>query len=54
MVSIPWCVAACVTCLAIGLAFPRLCPRCRLEQIWVDKTIRELKKVHGDKPTKTP
>jgi Na+/H+-dicarboxylate symporter len=43
-----WFVVAFLIGVVCGLAFPRLCPRCKLEKIW----IRELKKPHVDKPTK--
>ena len=53
MELIAWFIVAFLSGAVFGLAFPRLCPRCHMEQVWVKKTLREFKKLDGNKHSKS-
>jgi hypothetical protein len=46
-----WFAVVFLSGMVIGLAFPRLCPRCKMEKTWITKVLKEFKKGHDDKPS---
>lgn len=43
MVPWYWVLITGLVCAVIGLGFPRLCPRCKLERLWIDEAMKVLK-----------
>jgi hypothetical protein len=50
LIPIPWFIVGCLTGMVVGLTFPRLCPRCKVERTWIERTVRELKEKIDHKP----
>jgi uncharacterized membrane-anchored protein YhcB (DUF1043 family) len=47
MVAWVWVLVAFLSGCVIGLTFPRLCPRCKMEKTWIEKIVREVKGPDG-------